>query len=197
MKIALIYTPRCGSTSIFEYFKVLKPNYICYKEPWFTTVNDGIIIDYDKIISEDNIFIKSTYKHLIVPIEKILNDFDRVIFLSRKDKRKMVESLINANNGFNYFDRSKRKYWTEYMDEEEINQKIQMYEEIDKTLFDLSVKYGNKMFYYEDLYYNDLSPILNELDLDLVQPYFDNILDQKNKYRIEGELETKKHITIL
>ena len=196
MKIALIYTPRCGSTSIFEYFKKLKPDYVCHKEPWFTTVNGGNIIDYDKILLENNIFIKSTYKHLIVPIEKILNDFDKVIFLSRRDKRKMVESLINANNGFNYFDRSKRKYWTGYMNEDEIKEKIQMYDLIDKTLSDLAVKHNTKMFYYEDLYYKDFTPILEELDLDLVQPHFDDILDLKNKYRIEGELETKKHTTI-
>lgn len=196
MKIALVYTPRCGSTSLFEYFKELKPNYICYKEPWFSALNNGNIIDYDKIISEDNVFIKSSYRHLIVPIEKIINDFDKVVFLSRKDKKEMIESLINVNYGCNFSDRSKKKYWIDHIDEKKIEEGIQVYDIIDKELSNFSIKYGNKMFYYEDLYYNDFTPMLKELELDLVQPQFDNLLNCKNRYRVDGEVKTKKHTTI-
>jgi hypothetical protein len=42
---------------------------------------------YEDLIKEETLFIKSAYRTLPVPIERIINDFDKVIFLLRKNTR--------------------------------------------------------------------------------------------------------------
>ena len=42
MKILLLYTPRCGSTSILKYFEKIKTEYECFNEPWFEWMVENI-----------------------------------------------------------------------------------------------------------------------------------------------------------
>jgi hypothetical protein len=43
------------------------------------------LVDYKDVISISNLFVKSTLKTLCVPMEQVMKDFDKVIFLLRRN----------------------------------------------------------------------------------------------------------------
>ena len=200
MKIALIYTPRSGSTSILKYFQKVKPEYTCYNEPWFDWMQKNLYnedISYEKVISMENIFIKSAYKTLPVSLNQINNDFDKIIFLLRKNKKEQVESaaLLSRQNDFlNY---SKRKYWVESIEEEQKQIIEDRYDFLNETLTNFALSNDKKIFYYEDLYYGSFNDFFNEIELPFNQEAFDLFLNKKHRYREDVEIETKKNKTLL
>lgn len=199
MKILLIYTARTGSTSIFNYFQKMKLEYECYNEPWFAWminfVYEGKKIDYNDIIKKKNIFIKCTFKNLPTTIDNLVKDFDKIIILLRKNTKEQSESSILVNKERSYLDMSPRKYRTYNITDFELNDTISLYLDLNSKLKSISEEYQIPLFYYEDLYYNDFTPLFNELGLEYNSEYFKEHLDVSNKYRI-GDL-TKKDIKLL
>jgi hypothetical protein len=200
MKIALIYTPRSGSTSILKYFQKVKPDYVCYNEPWFEWMQKNLYnedITYEKVISMDNVFIKSAFKTLPVSLEQIIKDFDKVIFLLRRNKKEQVESaaLLSRQNDFlNY---TKRKYWVESINEEEREIINNRYDFLNETLIKCAIDNNKKLFYYEDLYYNSFDDFFKEMELPFNREVFDEFLNKKHRYRENEEIESKKTKTII
>lgn len=199
MKIALIYTPRCGSTSLFHYFRELKKEYRCINEPWFEWMIQNVHKaenKYEDLIKEETLFIKSAYRTLPVPIERIINDFDKVIFLLRKNTREQAESgaLVELEEG--YLNTSTRKYWTDLITEDELKRYKDRFIFLNGILTDASIKYKKPLFYYEDLYYNDFTPIFKELGLTHDEVMYKKYLDPNKKYRMDGTVETKKTKTL-
>ena len=87
MKILLLYTPRCGSTSILKYFEKIKTEYECFNEPWFEWMVKNVHknkSEYLDLITKKNIFVKSAYKTLPVSLDVLLNDFDKIDIVLKK-----------------------------------------------------------------------------------------------------------------
>lgn len=204
MKIALIYTARSGSSSIFKYFEKLKPEYDCYNEPWFwwsklnryTKENT----EYDNLLLKDNLFIKSTLSSLPVSLEQIINDFDKVIFLMRRNFKEQLESTILVNKERTYFNHKKRKYKVYSITDKEIEEYTELINKNIETINSTASKYNLPIFYYEDLYFESFDKLFKELNLYYNQIAFSEFLDKTNKYRI-GDIinapEPKSQNTIL
>lgn len=203
MKIALIYTARSGSTSIFKYFQKVKPNYTCYNEPWFwwskkNRYNDDT--EYDKLIKHENLFIKSTLSTLCVPLEKIIEDFDKTIFLIRRNFKEQLESAILVNKERTYLNHSKREYKLYTIDKEEEMYFSKTMRQNTNKLKQTSKTKNIPLFYYEDLYYGSFDNLFKEMQIDYDPSTFEEFLNIKNRYRI-GEIkvapEDKSNKTIL
>jgi len=200
MKIALIYTPRSGSTSILKYFQKTKPDFKCYNEPWFDWMQKNLYnedISYQKIISIENVFIKSAYKTLPVSLEQIIKDFDKVVFLLRKNKKEQVESAALLGRENDFLNHSKRKYWVESIDEEEREIIDNRYDFLNETLTKCAIDNNKAIFYYEDLYYGSFDDFFKEMELPFNQEVFYEFLNKKNRYRENEEMESKKTKTII
>lgn len=197
MKILLIYTPRSGSTSLLKYFKSVKKEYKCYNEPWFGwMIKRYGDIEYDDLILDQNIFVKSTISNLPVSIDQAVNDFDKVIFLLRRDIEQQVESIILVNNNQSFLDSTKRIYDTSVINDgsyESGKENLKIYNE---QIINLSKKYNKSLYYYEDLYYKNFESLFNELDIIYDKEYFEKYLDIKNRYRI-NEIIKKNKKTLL
>lgn len=199
MKIALIYTPRTGSTSLLKYFAKLKPNYICYNEPWFLWAKKNVHTEnteYNELIKNDNLFIKSTISTLPHSLDTIIYDFDKVIFLLRKDFKSQLESAILVNQEMSYLNYTKRKYNIHNITEGEIEQYGEIINNNIQKIKTASNTYNLPLFYYEDLYYGDFQPIFDELEIEYNQKYYDEYLNISNKYRI-GNMDIKNHKTLI
>lgn len=200
MKILLLYTARSGSTSILNYFSKVKPEYTCYNEPWYTfmiqQLYNGNRIDYNELIKEDNIFVKTTYRNLPVALEQLIDDFDKVIFLLRRDMVEQVESSILAFKEDNYSNRTKRNYAVYTITDDEFIDMTETYTLLSEQMISDSMKYSKPLFYYEDLFNGDFTPLFNELGIEYNSKYFDEFLDISNRYRI-GVIETKNVNTLI
>ena len=200
MKIILIYTPRSGSTSILKYFSKLNPNYSCYNEPWFDWMQENLYkqtINYKQVIELPNVFIKSTLKTLPVSLEQITKDFDKVIFLLRKNKQEQIESAELVTKESNYLNYSKRKYWIYSIDEDSLIKLSKRYDILNNTIINASRDFNKTLYYYEDLYYGDFTPLFNELEIPYDTNVFNEFLHIEKKYRLEDEMKTKKNKTLL
>jgi hypothetical protein len=197
----MLYTPRCGSTSILRYFKKIKPEFEIINQPWSKAISElenRKQLKYSDIIKKNNIFVKSTINvifELKFSILNIKNDFDKIIILDRKDTKEQLESYAWAEKHNSFLESS--KYLMDYnLDSNtyEICNNILLRE---KTNIEFLKKELNaKLFYYEDLYYGDFKPILNELQLEYNQVYYNEYLNISNKYRINN-IDVKNHKSLI
>jgi len=199
MKIALIYTARSGSTSIFKYFEKLKPNYICYNEPWFDWSKENRYnenMDYNELIKNNNLFIKSTLSTLPCSLDTIISDFDKVIFLLRKDFKSQLESAILVNKERTYLNHTQRKYNIYSISQSEIEQYTLLIDANTHKIINTSNTHNIPLFYYEDLYYGDFQPLFDELELQHNQEYYEEYLNISKKYRV-GDIVSKTTKSLL
>lgn len=203
MKIAIIYTARSGSTSIFKYFQKAKPNYVCYNEPWFwwskkTRYNDET--NYEEILKNKNLFIKSTISTLPVKLEKVINDFDKVVFLIRKNFKEQLESVILVNKERTYLNHKKRDYKIYSITKEEQIYFSKSLKKNTKKLLETSKSHNIPLFYYEDLYYKSFDNLFKEIGVEHDEKLFQEFLNINNRYKT-GEIrvapEDKFQKTIL
>jgi hypothetical protein len=195
MRVLMLYTPRCGSTSILKYFEKLNPEYTIISQPWSPLVSELEAknkVEYAQIVSNKNIFVKSAiglffYKQ--IPYEFIKQDFDKIIVLSRKNHKEQTESLAHAAKHNSFLEPAK------YLIDGELDFFIG---EMDKVLLEekariqeLEEHLNAKVFYYEDLYYNSFDDLFKYLEIEYVEEYFKKFLDIKNKYRLD-ETNIKK-----
>ena len=199
MKILILYTPRSGTNSIASYFLKQNSNYEYFNQPFTQYMEPGIRHStYNNIIKYDNVLVKSdvlSFNELKINKEQLLKDFDKVLLISRKNKREQSISFKIAAIHNNYLDNSKRSYFTGGIDNEEIEKQIKM---LEKCQIDLEGYLDAKipLFYYEDLYYNDFSKLFEYLEVMYVDVDFRDILDIKNKYKTK-DLEKKKINTLV
>ena len=200
MKIILIYTARSGSTSILKYFSKLKPEFECFNEPWFpwmiTNVYNGERIEYDELIKKNNIFVKTTPVNCPVSFETLIKDFDKVLFLLRKNKKEQVESNILLQKESSFLDTSKRKYKTFNITEHEMEIVSEKYDNLNTLIETASSQHSLPLFYYEDLYYGSFDKLFSELELPYDEKYYQEFLNISNRYRTET-VEVKKDYTII
>jgi hypothetical protein len=186
MKILILYTPRSGTNHICDYFIRQNPSYQYYNQPFTSYQEDGIVrVPYKECIKHDNILIKSAisnFESLNIGKEQILLEFDKVVLLSRKNKREQAISYVIAGNAKNFLGKNKRNYYVEGIDDDTLSAieefKVEQHTKL-LNFMDSSFRF----FYYEDLYYGDFSELFEYLDLKLIQKDFDDILNIKNRYR--------------
>ena len=198
MKILVLYTARSGTNHICDYFLRQNPNYKYFNQPFTTYQEDGIVrVSYEDCIKHDNVLVKSAvaiFEKLNISKEQVLSDFDKVLLISRKDKKEQAISYIIASNTKNFLDKNKRGYYVEGIDEEFLNEIEELKIKQHNRLLSFVDSYS-RFFYYEELYYGDFSELFEYLDIKFIQKDFDDILDIKNKYRRE-DLRSKATKTL-
>ena len=111
MKILILYLPRSGTNSITDYFLKQHPNYQYFNQPFTHYKEPGIKkTKYEECIKYENVLVKSdinSFSLLKINKRKIINDFDKVLLISRKNKREQVISWIVAENNENFLDKTK------------------------------------------------------------------------------------------
>ena len=177
------------------------PDYVCYNEPWFEFMQkklyNDINLSYDNVISIENVFIESAFKTLPVSLDRINKDFDKVVFLLRRNKKEQVESAVLLARQNDFLNYSKRKYWVDSIKDEEKVYLEERYDFLNETLTKFALDNNKKIFYYEDLYYGSFDDFFTEMGLPFNQEVFDEFLNKKHRYREDVEIETKKNKTLL
>jgi hypothetical protein len=187
MKILILYTPRSGTNSIVEYFLKQNPNYKYFNQPFTLYEEPGIEkIPYEECIKYENVLVKSdinNFSKLKINKQKIINDFDKVLLISRKNKREQAISFIFAKKNKNFLDKTKRQYYLDGIGEDMIKEWEDVYEYLENMLYNFTDP-RFRFFYYEDLFYGDFSELFDYLDINNINEDFNNILDKNNKYNI-------------
>jgi hypothetical protein len=194
MKILLLYTPRSGSTSILKYFEKIKTEYECFNEPWFGWMVENVHKnenEYSDLITKENIFVKSAYKTLPVSLNILLNDFDKIVILLRKNQKEQVESSIIVHKEESFLNIVPRNYNLYNITDDEFQTTYDRYSFLNETLNNFATLNNLPIFYYEDLYYGNFNSLFNELEIEYNELYYKEFLDTTNKYRI-GDIVTKK-----
>lgn len=197
MKILLLYVPRSGSTSILRYFKSIEPEYYVVNQPWSELIAEltkSNMISYVDLIKNENIFIKSDIGSFVkerLNLESVKSDFDKIILLDRRDKEKQIESLIHATHNNSFLESN--KYWlkdsSNYTNEDNIIVKSEKsITEIKNLIPELSKKLNSKIYFYEDLFFEDFSEFLNYLEIEYNEELFKKYLSKENKYRLDSSI---------
>jgi len=199
MKVLVLYTARSGTNRICDYFLKQNPDYKYFNQPFTSYREDGIVkAPYKECIKYSNVLVKSvisSFERLNISKEQVLLEFDKVLLISRKNKKDQAVSYIIASGIKNFLDKDKRDYYVEGIDNKTLDLVEQMQvEDHSKLLAFMDSSF--RFFYYEDLYYGDFSELFEYLDLKLIQKDFDDILDIKNRYRHKDLLsKTAKTLT--
>ena len=201
MKILMLYSPRSGTNSICEYFLKQNTNYTYFNQPWSPYQEKDRTLKkakYVDCLQYDNVLVKSeitAFEKLKISYNNALLDFDKIILMSRKNKKEQAISYITAESNKNFLSKNKRKYFIESITESQIEMTISYLDKCDTTFEKLSL-IGGKQFYYEDLYYNNFDEIFKFLEIKFIEEDFENSLNIKNKY-FSGEWESKKRKSII
>ena len=192
----MLYTPRCGSTSILRYFEKIKPEFEIINQPWSSAVSkieNRKQLKYSDIIKKNNIFVKSTINiifELKFSIKNIKDNFDKIIILDRKDNEEQLKSYSHAEKHQSFLESS--KYLLDNNVDSNLYQTCNYFLLREKGEIEFLIKELNaKLFYYEDLYYGNFTDLFNYLEIDYVEEHFEKLLNINNKYRLNDSL-TKK-----
>jgi len=199
MKILILYTPRSGTNSIASYFLKQNTNYEYFNQPFSQYEEEGIkYATYEQCLKYDNVLVKSDISNFVrlnISVEQLLLDFDKVLLISRKNKKEQSISLIIATTRNNFLEKNKRPYFTGGINDDTIENVIKQFEGWQTIL----EKYSNiniPLFYYEDLYYDNFSKLFEFLEIKYLEEDYKNILDIKNKYKTK-DLEKKETKTLV
>jgi hypothetical protein len=199
VKILILYTPRSGTNSIASYFLKQNTNYEYFNQPFSQYEEEGIRhTTYKHCLKYDNVLVKSEISNFVpldISVEQLLLDFDKVLLISRKNKKEQSISHIIATTRHNFLDKSKRSYFTGGIDNDTLENVIKQLEKGQIAL----EKYSDiniPLFYYEDLYYDTFSELFKFLEIKYLEEDYKNILDIKNRYKTK-DLEKKEIKTLV
>jgi hypothetical protein len=199
MKILLLYSPRSGTNSIGDYFMRHNPNYVYYNQPFSSYVNESIKkYPYKECISNSNVFIKSEITNFInlkITKDQLVKDFDKILTVSRRDKKNQAISYILAEKNKNFLNKNKRKYFLGDISEETLKRVETYLNKSDELLEDFK-DITTSHFLYEDLFYGDFYKLFEYLELEYTEKDFNEILNNSNKY-MYGEIPSKKIKTLI
>lgn len=198
MKIALISLPRTGSTSISRYYKSINKDVVVIDEPFNLMVNNPTIL-YSNLIKNDNLFIKTMYgdnplefKNMSAKefVLKLINDFDLVVFLTRRNIKEHTESYVQALQT--------SKWVSNYVYNSKFNI---LYNEVESKLNKLNLELietcnelNKPLYFYEDLYNlhkkESIIRFLYSIECGYNKEIFNKFLDTSNKYRVTPSYKT-------
>lgn len=203
MKVCIYSTPRSGSSSLFYYIQSLiqKNGLKSFFEPFSMHGNKNR--KYESILNYENILIKSIIYQLPAPMpieefeSNIVNDFDKIIILLRKDIKLQSESFTYRGSK-HFMQQSSIKYgWGSWhtkavykFDDDEIDTINENEIYLLKNSEHL-IKFANEnnlfIIYLEDIldktenYYK----MLEYIGYSHIESLYDNVLSKKHKLRIE------------
>ena len=198
MKIALISLPRTGSTSISRYYKSINKDVVVIDEPFNLLVNNPTIL-YDNLLKNDSLFIKTMYGDNPLEFEnmsdkefllKLINDFDLVVFLTRKNIKEHTESYVQALQT--------SKWASNYVYNSKFNE---LYNEVESKLNKLNLELietcnelNKSLYLYEDLYDShkkeNIIQFLYLIGCNYDKTIFNKFLNTSNKYRVTPTYKT-------
>lgn len=163
---------RCGSTSLFKCIKEhLTDNYTFLEEPldrYSKTEENLSFCDDNK-----NVLLKMLFGQTPSNIDKentklfyksILETFDKVIILDRINKIEQSESFIyHTVNKTKDRHKIKRVYHLNSIPKDTFNEWELNLIAVSDTLESFSEKYNKKIYYYEDIFVNKKTSIINEI----------------------------------
>ena len=174
MKICVIGLPRCGTTALYFFISEhLNKNYICKNEPWNTKRNVELYNNcFYKLVINDTVECQLNENESIFNFTyDLINKFDRVIFLKRKEREGMVNSLSHQ-----LIYRYKNPQYRQKFADEYYDKWIPIFDEITKD---------KKVYYYEDLYTDninkDIIEICNYIGVDLDKEIWKKHMDKNNR----------------
>lgn len=199
MKILILYVTRSGSNSIAKYFMAQNPEFKYFNQPWSLYNKEGITkYTYRECLSYENVLVKCeifSLKNIEIDKKTIVEDFDKIVLLSRKNKNEQAVSFVVANSKKKFINSDKLKYFIDGMDKELIKDIETLLSEKEGTL----KKYQNdksRLFFYEDLFYGNFDELLAFLNLKYIQKDYDLYLNINNRYK-EEEFKSKSKFTII
>ena len=198
MKIALISLPRTGSTSISRYYKSINKDVVVIDEPFNLLVNNPTML-YDNLIKNKNLFIKTMYGDNPLEFQnmsakefvlKLINDFDLVVFLTRKNIKEHTESYVQALQT--------SKWASNYVYNSKFNE---LYNEVESKLNKLNLELiqtcnelNKPLYFYEDLYDSlkkeNIIEFLYSIGCNYDKAIFNIFLNTSNKYRVTPTYKT-------
>lgn len=195
MKICILATGRCGSTSLFGCIKDHLPSeYMFLTEPFdrYKTKKEPFTID----TTTPNVLIKTLVGQ--IPNEKdgmmvydwIFQTFDKVIILDRKNKVEQTESFaFHTINNIKDRHNRKRVYYLNSIPEDVINKWEIDLNIASELLESYSREYNSKIYYYEDIFVDKnkevIDEIFNYLELSQLKESIDRwIISDNKKVRI-------------
>jgi hypothetical protein len=173
MKICILSIGRAGSTSLYNtIIRHLGKGYYCIGEPFNDKINRINKIEknqFDLISKKENVLIKTILTHKPNGMDNdtfndwIFTFFDKIILLDRLDKKSQAES-------FSFLIHTKKEEWhkKQFYDislvpKNFIDEWTDRLENLKKTLLDLSIKYNNKIYHYEDIFVYKNKDVINEI----------------------------------
>lgn len=197
--------PRTGSNSLRRYIQSTNLDYKVYNEPFdpqlTVQLNNKLtwpIYSYKDVIHYDNLFIKGMFhnipkdlEHLSIEefYEKILKDFDKVIFLDRLNTNDLSISLTTAHITDNFhLAHGKNVNVVSYENGIPLSNTLTYILEKKEQIISLSNKFNVPIYYYEDLYSNKETMknfIENVIGLNFNEIEYDLYLNNKNKYTLK------------
>jgi len=193
MKILIISIPRSGSTSLFN--ALVHSSERIKLDPYLEPYNPDMDKYKDKNMDFNGNCILKTIVHQ-KPLgiswkdfyEQLIERFDKVILLSRKNKIEVLESL-----GFAYYSnkfKKKQDWHTKYRYDDIKDIPLEKYAELVdffyKRLDEIKTLFNLNTYFYEDLYTNSdvgRNKLLKELEIEVNMEKFNTFFDLKNKYR--------------
>ena len=193
MKILIISIPRSGSTSLFN--ALVHSSERIKLDPYLEPYNPDMEKYKDKKIDfYGNCILKTIVHQKPLGIswkdfyEQLIERFDKVILLSRKNKIEVLESL-----GFAYYSnkfKKKQDWHTKYRYDDIKDIPLEKYAELVdffyKRLDEIKTLFNLNTYFYEDLYTNSdvgRNKLLKELEIEVNMEKFNTFFDLKNKYR--------------
>ena len=136
-KLLILATPRSGSSALYQAIASNYFEYHAYYEPWS---------QWNHVQPKGQCLVKSLVNHL-PEWSHVVNQYDKVIFISRRDREAGLKSYIQAEYERNFVDK--------YKPNPNIPEKYGIRDHYMNTHFMLEqVAKNNKIWYYEDLFYN-------------------------------------------
>lgn len=173
MKVCILSTGRAGSTSLYSLLtKHLPPNYYCELEPFNLGMGrpDGFNVNQKSVIeSEENVLIKTligqTQKDIHIEDMYIwlFEHFDKIILLDRLDKQLQVESFSYQTYKNNLRWHDKKRYRMELVPKDIIDINVKRLEYSTNKINELSKRYNEKIYYYEDIFLDNNIETINEI----------------------------------
>lgn len=200
MRILILYSARSGTNSISEYFLLQNPDYEYYNQPWSMYYEEGMTkISYDDCIKKKNVLVKSEINCFKsgpnTSKERLKSDFDKILLISRKNKREQAISAILAKKNKNFLEKTRRKYLIESIEADELEISVHNLNSCDLEL-DKFKDDDIPFFYYEDMFYGSFKEIFNFLNLDHRDSDFNKILHIDKRY-FSGEIKEKKSFSLI
>jgi hypothetical protein len=167
-------------------------------EPFNLVVNNPTIL-YNDLIKNQNLFIKTMYGDNPLEFEnmsakefvlKLINDFDLVLFLTRKNIKEHTESYVQALQT--------SKWASNYVYDSKFDK---LYNEIEVKLNKLNLEMietcnelNKRLYFYEDLYNQstkeNIIEFLYSIGCNYNQEMFNTFLDISKKYRVTPTYKT-------